>query len=73
MSSVPEVTVARQVGMKVLGLSLVTNMCVSEFDAEERVNHEAVLETGRRRARDMESLLSNIVEQMDAVPLKLIR
>ncbi len=70
MSSVPEVTVARQVGMKVLGLSLVTIMCVLEFDAEEGVNHEAVLETGRRRARDMESLLSNIVERMDAVALK---
>ncbi len=65
MSSVPEVIVARQAGMKVLGLSLVTNMCVLEFDSEELANHEEVLEVGRMRAKDLERLVSTFVELME--------
>jgi purine-nucleoside phosphorylase len=44
MSTVPEVIVARHMGMKVLGISCVTNMH-SETEPQ-KTNHEEVLETG---------------------------
>jgi purine-nucleoside phosphorylase len=41
MSTAPEVTVARHMGMKVLGISLITNAATGEEVAE--VNHAEVL------------------------------
>ena len=46
MSTVPEVIVARQMGMKVLGISCVTNMASGNTNAP--INHEEVLEVGRK-------------------------
>ncbi len=43
MSTVPEVVVARQVGMRVLGLSLITNMATG--DPDNVVSHAEVLST----------------------------
>ena len=44
MSTVPEVIVANHMGMKVLGISCVTNMAAGILP--QRINHEEVLETG---------------------------
>src|SRR5205807_7304873 len=41
MSTVPEVLVARHGGMKVVGISAITNMALA--DSDEPVNHEEVL------------------------------
>ncbi len=46
MSTVPEVIVARHMGLNVLAISCVTNMAAGLSDAE--INHEEVLETGAR-------------------------
>jgi len=46
MSTVPEVIVANQLGMRVLAISCVTNMAAGILD--QKINHEEVLETGRR-------------------------
>ena len=49
MSTVPEVIVANHMGMKVLGISCVTNMAAGILP--QKINHEEVLETGAHGAR----------------------
>jgi purine-nucleoside phosphorylase len=44
MSTVPEVIVANHMGMKVLGISCVTNMAAGILP--QKIHHEEVLETG---------------------------
>src|SRR5271155_3823189 len=46
MSTVPEVIVANYLGMQVLAISCVTNMAAGILP--QKINHEEVLETGRR-------------------------
>eukprot|EP00058_Branchiostoma_floridae_P003250 XP_002588738.1 hypothetical protein BRAFLDRAFT_129278 [Branchiostoma floridae] len=64
MSTVPEVIAARHCGIRVFGMSLVTNMVVMDYDTKGTVNHEEVLETGRRRAQDMQKLVSKMIGQL---------
>jgi purine-nucleoside phosphorylase len=45
MSTVPEVIVANHIGMKVAGISCVTNMAAGVIP-HQKINHEEVLETG---------------------------
>ncbi|XP_062244983.1 purine nucleoside phosphorylase 6 [Platichthys flesus] len=64
MSTVPEVVVARHCGLRVLGLSLVTNMTVTDYDSHEKANHKEVLETTRHRAKDLERLVSHLITKI---------
>ncbi|XP_048762078.1 purine nucleoside phosphorylase-like isoform X2 [Ostrea edulis] len=64
MSTVPEATVARHCGMEVLAMSLITNCCVMEFDSDQKANHEEVLETGKARSKDIQKLITKIVDKL---------
>lgn len=59
MSTVAEVIAARQLGMNVLAISCVTNMAAGILD--QKINHEEVLETGRRIAGQFKALLREVV------------
>ena len=59
MSTVPEVIVARQMGIKVLAISCVTNMAAGTTDAP--INHEEVLEIGRKISGQFKALLRDVV------------
>jgi purine-nucleoside phosphorylase len=59
MSTVPEVIVCRQMGIKVLAISCVTNMAAGILD--KPLNHEEVLETGRRVAGQFKTLLREVI------------
>ncbi|KAI1005212.1 hypothetical protein K3495_g3004 [Podosphaera aphanis] len=71
MSTVPEVTVARHVGLRVLGLCLVTNKVTMEkvplakssdiAASENKVCHEEVIAEGRIAAELMKRLILEIV------------
>jgi purine-nucleoside phosphorylase len=62
MSTVHEVIVARHMGLDVLGISLVTNMAAGVLD--EAINHEEVMEVGKKTEAQFTSLLKAIVPQM---------
>jgi len=64
MSTVHEVITARHMGMEVLGLSLVTNMAAGVLD--QPLNHEEVMETGRRTEKQFTSLLTALIPQIAA-------
>ena len=64
MSVSPEVIVARQVGLRVLAMSLVTNACAMDHDTDVATNHEEVLEVGRNRAKHMQHLVSTVVSRI---------
>lgn len=64
MSTVPEVVVARHCGLRVLGLSLITNMVVRDYDSSERVNHDDVLRTTQRRTQDLQKLVSQLITKI---------
>lgn len=59
MSTVPEAIAARHQGMRVLGISCITNLAAGMSD--EPINHEEVMETGARVAEVFKELLRRIV------------
>ena len=62
MSTVHEVIVARHMGIEVLGLSVVTNMAAGVLD--QPINHEEVMEIGRRIAGQFTGLLTAVIPQL---------
>src|SRR5262249_24896349 len=59
MSTVLEVIVARQMGIKVLAISCVTNMAAGT--TERPIHHEEVLEIGRKIAGQFKALLRDVI------------
>jgi len=67
MSTAPEVVVAHHSGIKVVGLSLVTNKVVMPGDeGAPPANHEEVLEVANMRAKQMQSLVKETVRLMSS-------
>lgn len=62
MSTVPEAIAARHQGMKVLGISCITNMAAGITD--EPINHEEVMETGARVAGIFKELLRRTIKRL---------
>lgn len=56
MSTVPEVIIARHAGMRVLGISVITNMATGI--SKTKLNHEEVLETSKQASSRLMTLLS---------------
>jgi purine-nucleoside phosphorylase len=62
MSTVPEVVVARHMGMRVLGVSLITNSATGEATTE--VNHEDVLNVTSAAGPGFSTLVRGVVSAM---------
>lgn len=67
MSTTHEVTVAAHCGLKVLGLSLVTNKTIMDWDSVDEPNHGEVLEVASKRATDMELLIKSFVSTVFSI------
>lgn len=61
MSTVPEVIAARQMGMHVAAVSLITN---SHVASAQPPTHDEVLETGRRSAQKLATLLAEVMKNI---------
>jgi purine-nucleoside phosphorylase len=64
MSTIPEVIVARHMGLKVLAISCVTNLAAGISD--EVLNHEDVLATGEQVKGDFVALLRAVLPEVAA-------
>ena len=62
MSTVPEVIVAVHSGIKVIGISCITNMAAGISD--QKLSHAEVIETSKKANEKFILLLKNIVEQL---------
>ncbi|XP_033914737.1 purine nucleoside phosphorylase-like [Acipenser ruthenus] len=67
MSTIPEVTVAKHCGLRVFGLSLITNKVSLDYSREEKVNHEEVLEMCKMRAEMLQNLVNTLIAKCDQV------
>ncbi len=61
MSTVPEVIAARHMGIRVVGLSCLTNMAAGVL--EQKLDHREVLEVGERVREKLLEVLSQLVEE----------
>lgn len=62
MSTVPEVIVARAIGMRVLGISCITNLACGLSNTP--ITHDEVLETTARAAKGFTALVRGIVQRL---------
>lgn len=67
MSTVHETIVAHHCGLKILGFSLITNLSTYDYNSDEIPTHEEVVEMGQRRARDLERLITKIIENGELI------
>lgn len=65
MSTVPEVIVANQMGARVLGVSLITNMAAGR--GHEALSHDEVTETAERVKETFAALLEAVLEELGEV------
>lgn len=63
MSTVPEAIVARQMGIKILGLSCITNLAAGVMG--EPINHEEVMMIGARVHNTFKELLRRVIPRLN--------
>jgi purine-nucleoside phosphorylase len=62
MSTVPEVVAANHCGMKIAGISCITNMAAGILD--QPLNHKEVMETADRVKENFSKLIKSIIEKI---------
>jgi purine-nucleoside phosphorylase len=64
MSTVPEVTAARHAGMRVLGLSGISNVASLEPSEDHETTHEEVLEAGKNLVPKLITLIKGVLREI---------
>lgn len=65
MSTIQEVVVAVHAGMRVLGLSVITNKCLGPDDTTVPPSHQEVLDSAKEAEPRMQALVQHVVKEMD--------
>lgn len=63
MSTVPEAITARHAGMKVIGISCITNMAAGISD--DIIHHDEVMETGAKVSETFKELLRRVIKKLN--------
>ncbi len=66
MSTVPEAVVARHGGLRVLGISTISNVAIDNIESEAETTHQEVLETGKLVVPRLTALLQEILSALPA-------
>lgn len=61
MSTVPEAMIANHAGMRILGVSMITNAAAGVID--EKLSHEDVLDTGSEAADNLKNILADFIRE----------
>ncbi|XP_048879860.1 purine nucleoside phosphorylase 4a [Brienomyrus brachyistius] len=64
MSTVPEVLIASHCGMKVFGLSLITNKVAMDYEDQQVVTQEEVLAVSRKKSHTLQTIIMELVAQL---------
>jgi purine-nucleoside phosphorylase len=64
MSTVPEVLVAVHAGLKVLGFSIITDMCLP--DALQPVSHEEIVAVAEEAESKLSAIVNKVLEKLEA-------
>jgi len=67
MSTVPEVTIARHGGTRVMGVSGISNVAITDPSEERQTTHDEVLEAGKVIVPKLIGLLTGVLRQLPPV------
>lgn len=65
MSTAHEAIVASYCGIKVLALSIITDMAIDQFDSTVEPDHEEICKVAQLKTKDVESLVLNFIKRLD--------
>jgi purine-nucleoside phosphorylase len=64
MSTAPEVTVARHAGMRVMGISGISNVAHDVADPTLKTSHEDVMDIGKKIVPALTALLRGVLREL---------
>ncbi|OQR74259.1 purine nucleoside phosphorylase-like [Tropilaelaps mercedesae] len=64
MSTCHEVVTAVHCGLRTVGLSLISNECVTDYDTSQCISHNEVLETGAKRRTTLQALVTQLISKI---------
>lgn len=64
MSTVPEATVARHGGLRVMGISGISNVAIHEADSDHETTHDEVIEAGKVIVPRLEAVLRGVLRRV---------
>ena len=52
--------------MQILGIAMITNCCILDYETKEVANHAEVVEVANKRAKDMQTLVAELMPKIES-------